>query len=136
MRWWWGKESVSGQIGIVFTDLNGLKYVNDHLGHQQGDAMLKNAAMILKSTFSEDEIYRAGGDEFLILVHDSTESNLQKKIASIKKKSRLFENVSFAAGYSLPQPGTDLRDALSLADARMYEDKENYYQLNPKMRRK
>ena len=131
-----GKESVSGQIGIVFTDLNGLKYVNDHLGHQQGDAMLKNAAMILKSTFSEDEIYRAGGDEFLILVHDSTESNLQKKIASIKKKSRLFENVSFAAGYSLPQPGTDLRDALSLADARMYEDKENYYQLNPKMRRK
>ncbi len=54
-------DALSEKTGVVFADMNGLKYTNDHLGHTAGDQLLKNAAMILKSTFTGAEIYRAGG---------------------------------------------------------------------------
>ena len=126
---------LSGGMGVVFADMNGLKYTNDHLGHNAGDQLLKNAAMILQSTFTGAEIFRAGGDEFLILTRDTSEAELQKKIAEIKKKAELFEHVSFAAGSCLLQPGMDLRDALSEADAQMYRDKGNFYRKYPELKR-
>lgn len=128
-------DRIPGRIGVVFADMNGLKYTNDHLGHAAGDQLLKNAAIILQSTFAGAEIYRAGGDEFLILLPDTTESEMNQKISEIKKKAELFENVSFAAGGCLLQPGGDLRDALSEADARMYRDKGNFYRKYPELKR-
>ena len=53
---------------MVFADLNGLKRINDCDGHQAGDLLLKNASMALQNAFIGDEIYRAGGDEFLIRI--------------------------------------------------------------------
>jgi len=127
--------AVPGKTGVVFADMNGLKYINDHQGHEAGDLLLKNAAMILQSTFTGGEIYRAGGDEFLILMPETSEKELADRIAEIRKKSELFENVSFAAGYCLLQPDTDLRKALSEADVRMYEDKAECYRQNPQLKR-
>ena len=121
--------------GIVFADLNGLKYVNDHLGHLAGDLMLKNAAMILQSTFVGDEIYRVGGDEFLVLLPATDEADMRQKIADIKKKAELFENVSFAAGACVLPDSRRIREALEDADARMYADKEAFYRLHPAMKR-
>ena len=123
------------QTGIVFADMNGLKYINDHLGHEAGDLLLKNAAIILQNTFAGGEIYRAGGDEFLILVPGADEAELQGKIEEIRKKSGMFDHVSFAAGYCVLRAGMDLRKALSEADARMYEDKANCYRENPELKR-
>ena len=131
-----GTGAASERMGVVFADLNGLKYINDHQGHQAGDLLLKNAAIILQNTFVEGEIYRAGGDEFFILLPETDEADLQKKITDIKQKSALFENVSFAAGYCLLHPGADPHKALSEADSRMYEDKENCYRENPELKRK
>ena len=71
-------------MGVVFADMNGLKYVNDHQGHMAGDMLLKNAAIILQSTFVGDEIYRVGGDEFLILLRDTDEADMCRKIAETK----------------------------------------------------
>ena len=130
-----GEEAPCG-MGVVFADMNGLKHVNDSQGHLAGDQMLKNAAMILQSTFGGDEIYRVGGDEFLALLHDTDEESLLRKIAEIKKKENLFENVSFAVGYSLLDRASDISQALSRADARMYEDKENCYRMNPELKRR
>ena len=124
-----------GQLGVVFADMNGLKYINDHQGHEAGDLLLKNAANILQNTFAGGEIYRAGGDEFFILVPGADETELQAKITEIKKKSGMFDNVSFAAGYCILRAGMDPRKALSEADAMMYEDKENCYRENPELRR-
>lgn len=121
--------------GIVFADMNGLKYVNDHQGHMAGDLMLKNTAMILQSTFAGDEIYRVGGDEFLVLLRETDEADILQKIADIKKKSELFENVSFATGHCLLSGGRDIKGALAEADARMYEDKAEYYRVHPTRKR-
>ncbi len=123
------------QLGVIFADMNGLKYINDHHGHEAGDLLLKNAAIILQNTFAGGEIYRAGGDEFFILVPGANEAELQEKIAEIKKKSGMFDNVSFAAGYCVLRAGMDPRKALSEADEMMYADKENCYRENPELRR-
>lgn len=124
------------RMGVVFADMNGLKYVNDNLGHAAGDLLLKNAAMILKSTFADGEIYRVGGDEFLVLLPETDEAGLRQKVADIKKKAELFENVSFAAGYCLLDRVCDIRRALTEADARMYADKEACYRTNPDLKRR
>lgn len=116
--------------GIVFADMNGLKHVNDTQGHAAGDALLKNAAIILQSTFVGDEIFRAGGDEFFVMMRDTSEEQIKEKIAEIRKKSEMFENVSFSIGYCLLEKDCDIRDALSRADAMMYEDKDDYYRRN------
>lgn len=129
-----GTDKAPCTMGIVFADMNGLKHVNDQQGHMAGDLLLKNAAMILKSTFAGDEIYRVGGDEFLVLLHETNEEDMRQKIADIKKKSELFENVSFAAGYCLLDDARDIRKAMSEADARMYADKETCYRMNPELK--
>lgn len=121
-----GEEELC-HMGIVFTDMNGLKYVNDNQGHMAGDMLLKNAAMILQSTFAGDEIYRVGGDEFMVLVHKTDMEDMQEKIEDIKRKSEMFENVSFSAGCCSLKGCSDIRQALSEADARMYKDKKDYY---------
>lgn len=126
---------IPGSLGVVFADMNGLKYTNDHFGHNAGDRLLKDAAVILQSTFVGAEIYRAGGDEFLVLLPGTTEADMRKKIADIKKKAAMFDNVSFAAGGCFLQPGMDLRDAMSEADAQMYRDKGNFYRKYPELKR-
>lgn len=125
----------SVRIGIVFADLNGLKKVNDLYGHGAGDMLLKNAAKTLLEVFEEDEVYRAGGDEFTMIVRDTTEEELGKKMEAVRKASIKYPYVSFALGYSVAENGKDIHKALKLADQRMYEDKKHYYELHPGKKR-
>lgn len=120
-------DEASCTRGVVFVDMNGLKQVNDRQGHMAGDLLLKNAAMILSSTFTDGEIYRVGGDEFLILLNDTSADEIEQRIGDIKKKSDMFDNVSFAAGSCLYKKSSEIRSALAEADAMMYRDKERHY---------
>jgi len=59
---------------LFFIDLDGLKYINDTYGHEEGDRALKRTADILKKTFRDSDIIaRLGGDEFAVLVSDNEE---------------------------------------------------------------
>lgn len=116
-----------GSMGVIFTDMNGLKYVNDNIGHNAGDLLLKNAAMILQSSFSGSAIFRAGGDEFMVLMNSTSQEEMEQKIAEIKERSKMFEHVSFSAGCCLLKDSGGIRDALRIADGRMYEDKKKYH---------
>lgn len=129
-------ETAACRMGLVVADMNGLKYVNDHQGHAAGDLLLKNAAMILQSTFAGEEIFRVGGDEFMVLLRETDEADLREKIADIKKKAELFADVSFAAGYALLARPGDVRRAMSEADDGMYADKEDCYRTHPELKRK
>ena len=123
------------RLGVVFADLNGLKRVNDRYGHEEGDSMLKNGAAVLRQVFAGDEIYRAGGDEFLILTRGTGEEELEKKCAEIKRLASGYRHVSFAVGCCVIPDSGDIRDALQKADERMYRDKERYYNSDPGLRR-
>ena len=129
-----GSDELKG-LGIVFADLNGLKRVNDNEGHEAGDLLLKNGAILLQNVFVGDEIYRAGGDEFMVLLTFTTEDNIVEKIAKTKKLSRHYGNVSFAMGYCYQNDSGDITKALKTADEKMYEDKEKYYAEHPEFKR-
>lgn len=122
-------------VGIVFTDLNGLKKTNDERGHLAGDILLKEAASILKNLFPQDEIYRAGGDEFMILSFATTEEALNKKVTELRKQVELSDTVSFAIGSYFDSNSNNVLSAMTKADKKMYEDKEIYYAEHPEKKR-
>ena len=114
-------------ISVVFADLNGLKPINDNEGHNAGDALLKNAAEILKQTFTDCEIYRAGGDEFVVVAIDVPKESLEARVETLREKSKVKGNVSFAIGFYHDENAGDIRKAMREADALMYEDKKANY---------
>ena len=114
-------------VSVVFADLNGLKPVNDIEGHDAGDSLLKNAARILKETFSDCDIYRAGGDEFVVVALDKPEADIGARVEKLRSKSKVKGNVSFAIGFFHDGNGGDVRKAMHEADVLMYEDKKAHY---------
>jgi diguanylate cyclase (GGDEF) domain len=130
-----GKDGASHSVGIIFADLNGLKRVNDDYGHSEGDTLLKNAAKALEEVFEVNEIFRAGGDEFTIIILDVTEEELNEKVDALREISKNYKYVSFAIGSCQETNSSKVRQALRLADERMYEDKRLYYEAHPEMKR-
>ena len=123
-------------LGVVFTDLNGLKQMNDNKGHAAGDTLLKNAASMLQIVFAGSEIFRAGGDEFLIMIRNTTLSELEGLVDQLKKQSSASGAVSFATGYAFVDDSRDVRKAMKSADEKMYEDKSQFYKDCPEKRRR
>ncbi len=122
------------KIGVVFADLNGLKKVNDNEGHYSGDLLLKNAAVTLQSCFSGCEIFRAGGDEFVVISTELSEKELSTRISQLREKTGGTEGVSFAVGSCFGTAET-LRESMRTADDRMYEDKARFYREHPEIKR-
>ena len=127
-------EPLPYSVGVIFADLNGLKEVNDRDGHAAGDRLLKDAASALREVFDEEDIYRAGGDEFSIIVKDVTEEEIEQKIEEIRSREGAYEKLSFALGGSAVPDARRIREALRKADERMYEDKAKYYESHEKYR--
>lgn len=130
------KMQVRTPFGIVFADLNGLKTCNDNFGHQEGDKLLKNAANLLKEVFPDDEIYRAGGDEFVVIVAGAEKADFEKKVSEIKKKSSYGNDVCFAIGSHWTEDADKLRMAMHLADEAMYDDKDEFYKTHSDISRR
>ncbi|OWV15958.1 diguanylate cyclase [Fibrobacter sp. UWB3] len=118
--------------GVLFADLNGLKRVNDEQGHAAGDKMLCAAASILQSVFQDGVVYRAGGDEFMILVNEISEDEVQDRVARVHFLSGKTENVRFSIGVCYGKK--DIRKAMRLADERMYAFKNGYYEAHPELK--
>ena len=118
--------------GVLFADLNGLKRVNDEQGHAAGDKMLCAAASILQSVFQDGVVYRAGGDEFMILVNEINEEEVQDRVARVHFLSGKTENVRFSIGVCYGKK--DIRKAMRLADERMYAFKNGYYEAHPELK--
>ena len=124
-------EKAEVSAGVIFADLNGLKVVNDIEGHSAGDLLLKNAANVLRQFFDEKSIFRAGGDEFSIILTDVTQEDIDKHIENIRKESEKTAKLSFALGGAVEKNSSNVRLALRRADERMYEDKKLFYESLP-----
>jgi diguanylate cyclase (GGDEF)-like protein len=119
---------------LLYIDLDSLKSVNDALGHTAGDAALTHFANILTETFRDsDVIGRMGGDEFVILTIDATESdllNIQIRLQKNVEEHNLRVGPTAALSFSLGVIKVDLNSAitmeelLSQADAAMYKHKQ------------
>lgn len=131
-----GTEEGAVSIGVIFADLNGLKTVNDNEGHPAGDKLLRDAADSLRDVFDEEEIFRAGGDEFCVLIKNISEEQLSAKVGELRKAADTYTRVSFAIGHSAAANAKNVRTALRHADENMYEDKRLFYEMHPERKQR
>ena len=129
------KPGSGRNVGVVFADLNDLKTVNDFNGHEAGDRLLKDAALVLMEVFDAETIFRAGGDEFTVILKEVTEEELEELVAKVREVSARGGKVSFAIGFDVAEDVCEVRAALRRADEKMYEDKKQFYELHPEKRR-
>jgi diguanylate cyclase (GGDEF)-like protein/PAS domain S-box-containing protein len=119
---------------VLFIDLDNFKQVNDGLGHDVGDGLLKVIASRLRACVRGDDfIARIGGDEFCVLLQDIAEPReaaavAQKLIHELGKACRVGEHQVSSGGSigiaCVPQDGHDVATLLRLADAAMYRAKD------------
>jgi diguanylate cyclase (GGDEF)-like protein len=113
--------------GVMFADANGLKTVNDTQGHEAGDELLKRICVIMKKRFNRDFVYRAGGDEFVIVVPNMSKEDFESNCEQLKADFDEAEGVSVAVGWSWGANSADIDAIMKTADTIMYEDKALYY---------
>lgn len=117
-------------LGLFFVDLDGLKQINDTLGHLAGDQALRDTAAVLETTFRESDIIaRFGGDEFIALAYVHRDScalrdRLREHLAAFNQCSERPYRLQVSIGTAMVASAEESVEALiARADAAMYEDK-------------
>lgn len=121
-------------VGVIYLDLNGLKEINDKMGHLAGDTLIISASYVLQEIFA-DNSYRIGGDEFVVIEQDVLESEFYSKYEMLLKRMKELE-ISVATGYIWKERCLNLSEILQAADQKMYEDKKRYYSIAQKDQRR
>ncbi|TWH47454.1 diguanylate cyclase [Sporomusa sp. KB1] len=122
------RRSRKGML-LFYADLDNMKFINDNFGHQAGDQAIVATTLILKSIFrGSDIIARIGGDEFVVLVVDTTLAFAPKILGRLREKEKdsiqpypLSLSVGFA--YYDPENPCTIQELLVKADKYMYENK-------------
>lgn len=125
----------NSKMAVLFLDIDHFKFINDSLGHQIGDDLLKVLAQRLKTVLrNEDTVARFGGDEFVVILPEISTLADIKNVANnllhqIKKTYHIGEHelvVTGSIGISIyPSDATDADDLIQHADSAMYLAKEN-----------
>lgn len=126
-------EEISGRsVGVVFVDVNGLKEVNDGLGHGAGDELIASVAKIITEIFPGARKYRFGGDEFVILDFDTAEAVFNENLKRLA--GSWSDRYSASVGSVWLEHAGDFEKNVAVADERMYRDKNRYYEMKKKER--
>jgi diguanylate cyclase (GGDEF)-like protein len=131
------KDTVTEENFVfVSLDVNGLKRVNDSLGHAAGDELIKGAADCLKQCFAPyGRIYRVGGDEFsaMIFANEKQLEKIKSDFAEVTAKwsGNLVKSLSISSGFVTKREvsTTSVHEMSNIADKKMYEAKEEHYRI-------
>jgi diguanylate cyclase (GGDEF)-like protein len=137
-------DSLPEVFAAFAIDINDLKRVNDTIGHEAGDELIKAAAECLKQVFdSSADCFRTGGDEFVVLAPGMDEAHAEEILSDLKKKAESWtgaggQKLSLAAGYALVRDNPDLNaeELVRKSDLAMYAAKAQYYQTSGHDRRR
>lgn len=128
------EQPIHEEFTYVSMDLNGLKRVNDTLGHDAGDELIKGAALCMRESFgSYGDLFRIGGDEFAAIM-DIDDQRLQQALDDFQRRTGnwrggLVDRLSVSCGCARRAefPEKALADLDKIADIRMYQAKREYY---------
>lgn len=114
-------------LACVFVDADGLHDVNNHLGHEAGDAMLSWIANCLKHQFQGQDIYRIGGDEFLAVCRDMAEKDVLCRLEAAQKEIG-SGGYHVSTGMEWREDSFAIDEMTGEAERKMYEEKHRYYE--------
>ncbi|WP_445346159.1 diguanylate cyclase domain-containing protein [Acinetobacter bohemicus] len=122
-------------VSCIFMDMNGLKELNDTLGHDVGDNLLQRMGNILNQLVQQTlySACRIGGDEFVVLLPGADEAALQNCLQSLQEllfvDNQFYSHqpLSLSTGYATNKDGERMEDMLKRADMIMYQEKRDYY---------
>ena len=128
-------------VAMLFVDVDGLKHVNDELGHAMGDLLLKEAADVIRETIRASDVAgRLGGDEFCVLLMGDPDLDAERVVerlhetaASHNARPKRSFHISLSVGLSALPPGRSvtLEELIDAADEEMYEDKRTKRETQP-----
>lgn len=116
-------------LGVIMGDANGLKLVNDTFGHRQGDKLLTDITEVLKNVSKNvGEVFRIGGDEFVILVPEASLKQCEELILEIEEKCNQYKNDLFNISISLGaavkyDAKKDIYEVIKEAEDKVYRNK-------------
>ena len=125
---------------IIVMDVNNLKTINDSIGHEKGDVMLKHVSQCMRETFVGFPLYRTGGDEFCTIINGSADPQfLIAKLQETTAERSLLDMADFGVPYQIAAGAAsyesnidrDFNDVFNRADKAMYENKKMLKEKNP-----
>lgn len=129
------ERSLIRPISAVYMDMNGLKEINDQLGHDIGDGLLRRVGNILNRAIANTNFSasRIGGDEFVILMVGANEAMVEtfrltiEELLHIDNQYYASQPIYLALGYATIQKNESVEQMLKRADQLMYKKKQAYY---------
>ncbi|MGN1231584.1 MAG: GGDEF domain-containing protein, partial [Anaerotignum sp.] len=128
-------EALRQNLVAFSIDINGLKNVNDTMGHSAGDELICGAAQCISEALGAyGKCFRTGGDEFIALLHLEKKqiTDVQNALEQAAKnwKGEIVGSLSLSSGYAIAEshPELSIEKIVNLADKMMYANKERYYQ--------
>lgn len=122
------------EVMVMFIDMDGLKYINDRFGHNDGDYALQQISIIIRNSCDRNEIFaRYGGDEFIIFADHHSDEDAKRLVNKIYENTKKFNRISdkpyaidASIGYIITNVDEQisLSKVISMADQTMYENKK------------
>ncbi|MBQ0042558.1 MAG: GGDEF domain-containing protein [Lachnospiraceae bacterium] len=121
-------------VGVMFGDLNRLKYVNDTEGHEAGNHYIRTFADKLKKFFWDWNCYRVSGDEFIVIYSGEDEDSFYQRAKAFEEliKSDNVPTASIGYAYGITN---ELETVTTIAEQMMYADKQEFYENFPQFKR-
>jgi len=122
-------------ICCIYVDINGLNEINNAYGHRQGDKVILQVANSIKKFFDDGNIYRVGGDEFVIILFNKDEDVVYEEVYKLKEELN-NASIHISIGINHKKEVLDIEKFVDEADKRMFEDKQTFYKMHSKTLRK
>lgn len=114
------------KLGIIFADVNGLKKVNDKLGHKYGDYLIRWAGDFLHKYVGRN-VYRTGGDEFVAIIDYMEDHEFGKCFVAMLDELETIKDIGMSLGGAWSFEATDINSQIIEADKNMYIEKQKFY---------
>ena len=128
-------EEHGGVLAAIFADVNGLKFTNDTQGHEFGDQLITGFAERLGAQFGVNSCFRISGDEFVVLIENISREEFLTQAERFHDSLQVMNVPQASVGWAWEDHVSSVDELIRVAEARMYDDKHEFYKSHPEMKR-